>query len=135
MSPAKSWMAARLLRSAAPRGRVAGLEKIPQSWGELSASASLAAELGWVQANRLWIVTETPSGVRVDLSRACEPAPSRAALAWLETSIRNYAKYTDVLAKTASTAVDEGEDVRRERLALKEIEQLLEQLSPATDAV
>ena len=113
----------------APRGRVVGLDAIPPTWGTLPASAALAAELGWVQANRLWIVSESPSGVRVDLSRAAEPAPSRAALAWLETSIRNYAKFTDVLAKTASTAVDEGEDVRRERLALKEIEQILEQLA------
>ena len=114
----------------APRGKVAGLERIPESWGELPASATLSAELGWVQSNRLWIVSESSSGARVDLSKAREPAPSRAALAWLETSVRNYAKFTDVLAKIASGATDEQEDVRRERTSLAEIERLLAQMAP-----
>jgi hypothetical protein len=113
----------------APRGRVAGLERVPESWPALPASATLSAELSWVQSNRLWIVSESANSMRVDLSRAAEPAPSRSALAWLETSIRNYAKFTDVLAKTASTAIDENEDIRRERVQLHEIELLLGQMA------
>ena len=35
----------------------------------------------------------------VHLDQALSPAPSWAALGWLETSIRSYAKYVDVAAK------------------------------------
>jgi hypothetical protein len=97
----------------------------PATWPDLPASASLAAELAWVQSNRLWVVSETAKGPVCDLSRALEPAPSRSALAWLETSCRNYAKYTDVLAKIAAQATDEADTVRRERASLIEIEKLL----------
>ncbi len=103
-------------------GRVQGLGDIPASWGTLPANASLQSELNWVQANRLLIVEETPSGAtRVHLDRARSPAPSQAALGWLETSIRTYAKYVDVLARSLKDEVDEVENVRRERMQLDEI--------------
>ena len=35
-------------------------------------------------------------------SSASTPAPSMAALSWLETSIRSYAKYVDVVARALS---------------------------------
>ncbi len=55
----------------------------------------------------------------VHLDRALSPAPSWAALGWLETSIRSYAKYVDVAAK--ATASDDGEAavMRRERVAIE----------------
>lgn len=112
----------------APRGRVTGLDAIPPTWPSLPASAALAAELAWCQSNRLQVVTETPTSVKVDLSRAGEPAPSRSALAWLETAIRNFAKFTDVLSKVAAGGTDEADEVRRERVALYEIERLLEEM-------
>ena len=78
-------------------GRVRGLGDIPAAWGTLPANASLAAEIGWVQANRLYVVEERSSNSTiVHLDRAHEPAPSRAAIGWLETSIRSYAKFVDV---------------------------------------
>lgn len=117
-------------REIAARGRVIGLDAIPAEWPALPASAPLAAELAWCQANRLACVSEPPNGaVRVDLTRAAESAPSRSALAWLETSIRNYSKFTDVLAKVASGTVDEGEDARRERASLLDIERLLDYMA------
>jgi hypothetical protein len=117
-------------REIAARGRVIGLDALPDSWPALPAAGMLAAELSWVQSNRLSIVSEPPNGaVKVDLSRAAEPAPSRSALAWLETSIRNYSKYTDVLARVASNATDEAETTRRERVQLSEIERLLDQMA------
>jgi hypothetical protein len=83
----------------------------------------------WVQASRLDVVEELPSGAtRVHLARADSPAPSKAALGWLETSIRSYAKYVDVAAKATATQQDEQEHVRRERLALEEIDQLLAEM-------
>jgi hypothetical protein len=64
---------------------------------------------GWVQAQRLRIVTEQASGATVvHLDRAGAPAPSWAALGWLETSIRSYAKFVDVAARATSTVDGEA---------------------------
>jgi hypothetical protein len=62
------------------------------------------------------------------LERAHEPAPSRAAIGWLETSIRSYAKYVEVAAKATATAQDEQEQVRRERMQIEEIRALLAEM-------
>jgi len=110
-------------------GRVQGLGEIPTTWPTLADNAGQQAELSWVQANRLRVVEETASGaVRVHLDRASAPAPSWAALSWLETSIRSYAKYVDIVARSLSVAQDEQELVRRERLALEEIDALLAEM-------
>ena len=110
-------------------GRVHGLSDIPPGWPELPANASLAAEIGWVQAERLRIVEEKPGGPTVvSLGKARSPAPSWSALSWLETSIRSYAKYVEVAAKAASTATDEQANVRRERMAIEDIRALLEEM-------
>jgi len=108
---------------------VTGLSDIPASWGELPANASLQAEIGWCQANRLWVIEEKPNGatvVHLDLARM--PAPSWSALGWLETSIRAYAKFVDVAAKVTATHQDEQDLVRRERMAIAEIRELLGQM-------
>lgn len=47
---------------------------------------------------------------------------------WLETSIRNYAKFVDVVAKVSGTTDDEHGVMRRERMAIDEVEELLEQM-------
>lgn len=109
--------------------RVAGLGEIPPHWPPMADNASLPAEIGWVQSNRLAVVEELPSGsTRVHLERARSPAPSWAALGWLETSIRSYAKYVDVVARSLAVVQDEQERVRRERLALEEIDALLREM-------
>lgn len=115
---------------ARPReGQLQGLGDIPADWPELPANASLAAEIAWVQANRLLMVEEQTSGAtRVRLDKARAPAPSWAALGWLETSIRSYAKYVEVAAKATATAQDEQDQVRRERMALEEIRGLLAEM-------
>lgn len=115
--------------TASDSGRVRGLGDIPASWGTLPANASLQAEIGWVQANRLVVVEERPSGATVvHLDRANEAAPSRAALSWLETSIRSYAKYVDVVARSLKDEQDEQETVKRERMAIEEIRGLLAEM-------
>ena len=58
---------------------LAGLGDIPSNWPTLPSNAAFAAEVQWVQANRLSV----RRGDRVDLSQALMPAPSRAALSWL----------------------------------------------------
>ena len=67
-------------------------------------------------------------GTPIHLDRALSPAPSWAALGWLETSIRSYAKYVDVAAK--ATASDDGESavLRRERMALEDVGALLDEM-------
>ena len=114
---------------ASDTGQVQGLGDIPASWPELPATASLQGDLQWVQSNRLVVVEETGSGAtRVHLGRAHEPAPSRAALGWLETSIRAYAKYVDVVARSLATVQDEVEHVRRERMRIDDIKALLREM-------
>jgi hypothetical protein len=109
--------------------RVQGLGDIPESWGELPSNTSLQAELSWCQANRLRVVEERPSGAtRVHLDRARSPAPSWAALGWLETSIRAYAKYVDVVARSLKDEVDEQENIRRERIRIEEMRELLAEM-------
>ena len=109
--------------------RVQGLGDIPESWGELPSNTALQAELSWCQANRLRVVEESASGATVvHLDRAHEPAPSRAALGWLETSVRAYSKYVDIVAKSSKDEVDEQENIRRERMAIEEIDELLRQM-------
>ena len=109
---------------------LSGLHDVPASWPELPAGSSLQSDLAWVQSNRLAVVEEKSPGVTVvHLERAHEPAPSRAALGWLETSIRSYAKYVDVVARTLKDEADEAEAVRRERLAITEIRELLAEMN------
>jgi hypothetical protein len=116
---------------AAAGSGVAGLGDLPADWPSLPANASLQAEVGWVQGNRVLVV----QGGRVDLSRALSPAPSYAALAWLETSVLFPSKFADVTLKATSERQDDAEDVRRERLALGEVRTLLGEASatPALD--
>ncbi len=111
-------------------GGVKGLGEIPPGWPPLPANAVLSIELGWVQANRLYVVEDLASGgTRVHLDRAHEPAPSRAAIGWLETSIRSYAKYVEVAAKVTGSGDEDNEQVKRERLAIEEIRELLREMA------
>jgi hypothetical protein len=110
-------------------GPLRGLGDIPDDWPDLPDNASLAAEIGWVQAQRLRIVEDQASGATVvHLDRARSPAPSWAALGWLETSIRSYAKFVDVVAKSLSTQQDEATTVRRERLRIEEMRAILAEM-------
>ncbi len=118
------------LRKPAETNRVNGLGDIPPTWPPLPANAALPAELGWVQANRLYVVEELASGgTRVHLDRAHEAAPSRSAIGWLETSIRSYAKFVEVAAKVTGAGDDEGEHMKRERMAIDEIRGLLAEMA------
>ena len=114
--------------SAREEGAVSGLSEIPEHWGQLPANAPLGREIQWVQANRLSIVRTVGETSVVDLSQALTPAPSWAALGWLETSIRAYSKYVDVAAKASATLEDERELARRERLEIDEIRSLLAEM-------
>ena len=86
-------------------------------------------------ANRLRIVDERMGAatlVRLDLALA--PAPSWAALEWLKTSIRSYAKFVDLAAKATSTDEGEAAVMKRERIAIAEVEALLAEMMEATKA-
>ncbi len=91
-------------------------------------NAQLAAEVQWVQANRLRMVSESDGVTTVDLSRALAPPPSYAALGWLETSIRAYAKYCEIAAKATQSLEDDREVVRREKQSIDKIRELLGQM-------
>lgn len=117
------------VETAAASVRIQGLGDIPASWGEIPANASLQAELAWVQSNRLAVVFEQANGdavVRLELSRL--PAPSWAALSWLETSILFPNKFADISVKATQNQEDEQEHVRREKMAIDEIRGLLAEM-------
>lgn len=116
-------------------GAIQGLSDIPPEWLPLPANASMATEIGWVQANRLLIVEERPGkATLVRLRGAISPAPSYAALGWLETSIRNYAKFVDVAAKVSGGGEeDEGAVMRRERKSIDEVKRLLAEMEADRD--
>jgi hypothetical protein len=104
---------------------VVGLGEIPVNWGDLPSNAPLSAEVSWVQANRLRCVRESSDRVVVDLTKALSPAPSYAALGWLETSIKTYAKFVDVAAKATSGQDGEQAEIRRELQSIEEVRRLL----------
>ena len=81
-----------------------------------------------MHANRVFVLEETTSGTIVHLDRADRPAPSKAALGWLETSIRAYAKYCDIAAKATAHYDDEPKVVRRERFSVEQVRQLLSEM-------
>lgn len=111
------------------KGGIQGLDSIPKDWPELPGNVSLGVEIAWVQANRLYVVKEQATGrIKVDLSKARVPAPSAAALSWLETSIRSYAKFVEVASKQAGSGQDEAEFVRKERMQIGEIRAILAEM-------
>ena len=110
-------------------GRVTGLGDLPEDWPRLPSNASLAAEIQWVTANRLRV----RDGDGVDLTSALGPAPSHSALSWLETALLFPAKFADVAVKVTATQQDEREHVRREKLAIQEIRDLLAEMVEADD--
>jgi hypothetical protein len=107
-----------------PEAGVPGLGALPEDWPTLPANATLQADVSWVIANRLLV----HKGDGVDLSRALAPAPSYAALSWLETSILFPSKFADISVKATSQAADEHEHVQRERLAIADIRSLLAEM-------
>ena len=116
---------------ARPRGEqsgVNGLNELPDDWPPLPANAQLPVEIQWVQSNRLSVVRETADGTSVDLSQSLSPAPSYAALGWLETSIRAYAKYCEIAAKATQAATDDTAVVRREKKSIQEIRDILAEM-------
>jgi len=115
--------------SPADDGAIQGLGAIPEDWPELPANSSLAQDVAWVQANRLRIVEEQPGRATVvTLSLSLTPAPSWAALGWLETSIRSYAKFVDVVARASTAQDNEASVMRHERRAIEEVAALLDEM-------
>lgn len=115
-------------RTRSSESTVSGLGKIPASWPQLPSNATLSQEVQWVLANRIQVIKETNDGIVVDLSKALSPAPSYATLGWLETSIRAFAKFVDVSTKASANSQDDADKVKREKLEIAEIRELLGQM-------
>jgi hypothetical protein len=122
------WDAAAERERRAEAGEVRGLRVIPADWPELPPNASLQAEVAWVQSQRLLVVEQREGYAVVRLELAQLPAPSQGALGWLETSIRSYAKFVDITARATAGLQEEQDHVRRERMALEEIDALLREM-------
>ena len=57
-----------------PSEEVQGLGSIPADWPELPNNSSLQSELGWVQAERLRVVSESGGRTTVRLERGFHPS-------------------------------------------------------------
>ncbi len=110
-------------------GSVSGLSELPDHWPELPANAQLQVEIAWVTANRLRV----RDGTGVNLSKALSPAPSYAALSWLETSILFPAKFADISVKATAQQDDEREFSKREKMAIEEIRSILSEMLEAKE--
>lgn len=108
---------------------VSGLGDLPPSWPELPANAQLQVEIAWVTANRLRV----RDGTGVNLARALSPAPSYSALSWLETSILFPAKFADISVKATASQDDEREHIRREKLSIQEMRDILAEMLEARE--
>ena len=106
---------------------VSGLSDLPPAWPELPANAQLQVEIAWVTANRLRV----RDGTGVNLAKALSPAPSYAALSWLETSILFPAKFADISVKATASSDDEREHIRREKLSIEEMRSILAEMLDA----
>lgn len=107
--------------------RIQGLSEIPAGWPQLPANAALPSEIAWVTANRL----KVRNGTGVDLSRALSPAPSYAALSWLETSILFPSKFADISVRATADQDDEKKFITREKFAVEEIRSVLKEMLDA----
>ena len=120
--------------AASTSGRVQGLGDIPPSWPELPANASLQAELAWVQSNRLVVVEELSSGAtRVHLDRARSPAPSHGCPRLARDQHQVVCQVPGCGRSIAAAGADEQEHVRRERMAIEEIDELLREMREESD--
>jgi hypothetical protein len=109
--------------------QILGLKDIPADWPPLPGNTSLQEEVKWCHANRVMVVKEREGGVViVHLDRAITPAPSWAALGWLETSIRVYSKYIDVVAKALKDEEDEQATVKLEKIPIDEVKALFAEM-------
>jgi len=70
----------------------------------------------------------SPAVTVVHLERARCPAPSWAALSWLETSIRSYAKFVDIVVKSIKDEPDKSADIRCKPMPYDEICELLAEM-------
>jgi hypothetical protein len=76
----------------------------------------------------LLVVREKGEQTLVFLRKANTPAPSYAALGWLETSIKTYAKFVEVAAKVTASVEGEEDMIRREKVAIADIERMLKEM-------
>ena len=109
-------------------GQLQGIGDIPAEWLPLPDNASQQAELSWCQAQRLRVCSTEGATTRIELCKATMPAPSMAALSWLETSVRSYAKYIDIVGRVLAGQQEAADMVRRERASIEEIKALLDEM-------
>lgn len=102
---------------------------VPESWGDLPASATFRAEVSWVHQNfQLMVRRRKGKDPVVTLDRAMVPPPSNGALDWLEYAVTYRNSFLkDIVPKAlGSGEEDGGEDVKKERKSIVEIEEVLE---------
>lgn len=109
---------------------LAGSSALPDAWGELHETALFDAEVEWVHQNRVLVVEERAAGKSLlHWERARKPAPSYGAVNLMEYAATNRKGFMDILQKVKPGDSGDAENVRREKMSIAEIQQVLGELN------
>jgi len=105
----------------------------PVPWADLPTDADFADEVRWVHQQYIRIVEETPRGRVIHWERASVKPPSTGACSLARWAAENRtAFYKDMLPRVMAKLEDGAEEetnIRRERMALDEIDELLGEMN------
>ena len=116
--------------------RIIHVSKTPTSWGEIPKTASLRVEVDWARQNRFLAVRHGMKTDRLDLTKCQGPAPSHYAVSILEWSMKNEHAFMNNLVPKIMINSDgdsDSEMVKRERLSIREIEEVLQQFQTTSN--
>ena len=116
-------------------GRAVGPTTLPVAWGELSDSAPFEVEVEWVHQNRVLVVEERAGGAsRLHWDRARKPAPSYGAVNLMEFAATNRKGFMDILQRVKPGENGDEENIRREKVKIREIQRILDEMNEGMDA-
>ena len=114
----------------APEGTTTHAPPVP--WPDLPTDADFADEVRWVHSQYIRIIEETARGRAIHWERATTPPPSTGACSLARWAAENRtAFYKDMLPRVMAKVDDQAEEeakIRRERMALEEIDELLREM-------
>ena len=103
--------------------------RIPRAWGELNESAKFEDEVEWVHQNRILVIGYTKGGIlRLDWHLASTPAPSRGAMAMLQSAANNPQWFDRDILPKVKRGVNDSDTVLTEKKTILEIEMVLERM-------
>jgi hypothetical protein len=95
----------------------------------LPAGAPRDVEIEWVHQERILVIEKRRGKEsRLHLERATRPAPSKGAVALMQTAASADLEFTEMLFRAKPSDDDDAEMVKRERKSLAEVERILDEM-------